>query len=175
MATGRAESDFGLQGWIDTLGLKQIFSIFSVRAFHFVIVRKLFFTWHWRHLPNNGSNQRSGFYSQSGLNFFRLFFNCLGCSFNCEDHFHIHFKWMWKGSSQLNEQFKNMIVPIFFSARATPCDELQCLADEVDWFNFQRDTDFSVYYYPDAGTNKKVTCSRNFLLTWSSFSILKCR
>ena len=32
MAPGRAESDFGLQGWIDTLGLKQIFSIFSVKA-----------------------------------------------------------------------------------------------------------------------------------------------
>ena len=30
MAPGRAESDFGLQGWIDTR-LKQIFSIFSVR------------------------------------------------------------------------------------------------------------------------------------------------
>ena len=30
MAPGRAESDFGLQGWIDTLGLKQIFLIFSV-------------------------------------------------------------------------------------------------------------------------------------------------
>lgn len=62
---------------------------------------------------------------------------------------------MWKGSSQLNEQFKNLIVPIFFSARATSWDELQCLADEIDWFNFQRDTDFSVYYYPNAWTNKK--------------------
>ena len=30
MAAGRAESDFGQQDWIDTLGLKQIFSIFSV-------------------------------------------------------------------------------------------------------------------------------------------------
>ena len=30
MASGRAESDFGPQGWIDTLGLKQIFLIFSV-------------------------------------------------------------------------------------------------------------------------------------------------
>ena len=30
IAPGRAESDFGLQGWIDTLGLKQIFLIFSV-------------------------------------------------------------------------------------------------------------------------------------------------
>ena len=30
MAPGRAESDFGQQGWIDTLGLKQIFSISSV-------------------------------------------------------------------------------------------------------------------------------------------------
>ena len=30
MAPRRAESDFGLQGWIDTLGLKQIFLIFSV-------------------------------------------------------------------------------------------------------------------------------------------------
>ena len=29
MAPERAESDFGQQGWIDTLGLKQIFSIFS--------------------------------------------------------------------------------------------------------------------------------------------------
>ena len=28
MAPGRAESDFGLQGWIDTLELKQIFLIF---------------------------------------------------------------------------------------------------------------------------------------------------
>ena len=30
MAPGRAESDFGLQGWIDTLGLKQILLIFSL-------------------------------------------------------------------------------------------------------------------------------------------------
>ena len=30
MAPGRFESDFPQQGWIDTLGLKQIFSIFSV-------------------------------------------------------------------------------------------------------------------------------------------------
>ena len=31
MAPGRAESDFGpVLGWIDTLGLKQIFLIFSV-------------------------------------------------------------------------------------------------------------------------------------------------
>ena len=30
MAKGRAESDFRQQGWIDTLGLKQIFSIYSV-------------------------------------------------------------------------------------------------------------------------------------------------
>ena len=30
MAPRRAESDFGLQSWIDTLGLKQIFLIFSV-------------------------------------------------------------------------------------------------------------------------------------------------
>ena len=30
MAPGRAEPDFGLQGWIDTLGLKQIFLIYSV-------------------------------------------------------------------------------------------------------------------------------------------------
>ena len=30
MASGGAESDFGLWGWIDTLGLKQIFLIFSV-------------------------------------------------------------------------------------------------------------------------------------------------
>ena len=30
MAPGRAEADFGLQGWIDTLELKQIFLIFSV-------------------------------------------------------------------------------------------------------------------------------------------------
>ena len=29
MAPGKAESDFGLQAWIDTLGLKQIFLIFS--------------------------------------------------------------------------------------------------------------------------------------------------
>ena len=29
MAPRRAETDFGQQGWIDTLGLKQIFSIFS--------------------------------------------------------------------------------------------------------------------------------------------------
>ena len=29
MAPGRAEPDFGLQGWIDTLGLKQIFLIYS--------------------------------------------------------------------------------------------------------------------------------------------------
>ena len=32
MAPRRAESDFGLQGWIDTLGLKQIFLIYSVYA-----------------------------------------------------------------------------------------------------------------------------------------------
>ena len=30
MALRRAEPDFGLQGWIDTLGLKQIFLIYSV-------------------------------------------------------------------------------------------------------------------------------------------------
>ena len=38
MAPGRAESDFGLQGWIDTLELKQIFLIFSVckNAFTFL-------------------------------------------------------------------------------------------------------------------------------------------
>ena len=30
MAPGSAESDFRQQGWIDTLGLKQFFSIFSV-------------------------------------------------------------------------------------------------------------------------------------------------
>ena len=30
MAPGRAESDFGLQGWIVTLGLKEIFLIYSV-------------------------------------------------------------------------------------------------------------------------------------------------
>ena len=30
MAPGRAESDFGLQGWIGTLGLKEIFLIFSI-------------------------------------------------------------------------------------------------------------------------------------------------
>ena len=30
MAPGKAESDFRQQGWIDTLGLKQIFSIVSV-------------------------------------------------------------------------------------------------------------------------------------------------
>ena len=33
MAPSRAESDFGLQGWIDTLGLKQIFLIYSVKLF----------------------------------------------------------------------------------------------------------------------------------------------
>ena len=33
MAPGRFESDFRQQGWIDTLGLKQIFSIFSVYSF----------------------------------------------------------------------------------------------------------------------------------------------
>ena len=33
MAPTRAESDFGLQGWIDTLGLKQIFLIYSVYFF----------------------------------------------------------------------------------------------------------------------------------------------
>ena len=39
MAPGRAESDFGLKGWIDTLGLKQIFLIFSVTyVFHFSCV-----------------------------------------------------------------------------------------------------------------------------------------
>ena len=32
MAPGAAESDFDLQGWIDTLGLKQIFLIFSVSS-----------------------------------------------------------------------------------------------------------------------------------------------
>ena len=35
MAPRRAESDFGLQGWIDTLGLKQIFLIYSVDIFCF--------------------------------------------------------------------------------------------------------------------------------------------
>ena len=30
MVPGRAESDFGLQSWIDTLGLKLILLIFSV-------------------------------------------------------------------------------------------------------------------------------------------------
>ena len=34
MAPGTADSDFGQQGWIDTLGLKQIFSIFSVLYSH---------------------------------------------------------------------------------------------------------------------------------------------
>ena len=32
MAPRRAESDLGLQGWIDTLGLKQIFLIYSANA-----------------------------------------------------------------------------------------------------------------------------------------------
>ena len=32
MAPRRAESDFGLQGWIDTLGVKQIFLIYSERS-----------------------------------------------------------------------------------------------------------------------------------------------
>ena len=32
MAPGAAESDFDVQGWIDTLGLKQIFLIFSVSS-----------------------------------------------------------------------------------------------------------------------------------------------
>ena len=32
MAPGAAESDFDLKGWIDTLGLKQIFLIFSVSS-----------------------------------------------------------------------------------------------------------------------------------------------
>ena len=32
MAPRRAESDFGLQGWIDTLGLKQISLIYSERS-----------------------------------------------------------------------------------------------------------------------------------------------
>ena len=39
MAPGRAESDFGLKGWIDALGLKQIFLIFSVTyVLHFSCV-----------------------------------------------------------------------------------------------------------------------------------------
>ena len=36
MAPGRAESDFGLHGWIDTLGLKEIFLIFSEKKKEFV-------------------------------------------------------------------------------------------------------------------------------------------
>ena len=32
MAPRRAKSDFGLQGWIDTLGLKQIFLIYSASS-----------------------------------------------------------------------------------------------------------------------------------------------
>ena len=38
MAPGTAESDFGQQGWIDTLGLKQIFSILSVAIQILVVV-----------------------------------------------------------------------------------------------------------------------------------------
>ena len=40
MAPRRAESDFGLQGWIDTLGLKQIFLIYSVAIYLVKIVSK---------------------------------------------------------------------------------------------------------------------------------------
>ena len=37
------------------------------------------------------SSQTSGFDYRSSLNFFRFFFNCLRCLFNCEHHFHFHF------------------------------------------------------------------------------------
>ena len=47
MAPGKAESDFGLQGWIDTLGLKQIFLIFSaypeLREVKLVTLKMFFF------------------------------------------------------------------------------------------------------------------------------------
>ena len=37
-----------------------------------------------------GQSQKSGFDSQSSLNFLRFFFSRLGCLFYCEDHFHYH-------------------------------------------------------------------------------------
>ena len=40
MAPGAAESDFDLQGWIDTLGLKQIFLIFSVSSAFFKHIKQ---------------------------------------------------------------------------------------------------------------------------------------
>jgi len=33
---------------------------------------------------------KSEFDAQSSLNFFSFFFDCLGCSFYCEDHVHFH-------------------------------------------------------------------------------------
>ena len=47
------------------------------------------------------------FDSRSSLNFFRFFFNRLGCLFNCENHFHFH---IFIRRSK-HESFQNFLFP----------------------------------------------------------------
>ena len=52
--------------------------------------------------------QRSGFVSRSSLNFFRFFFNRLGCSFYCGDHVHFH---IFVRSSKYDSVVKQISIP----------------------------------------------------------------